>query len=278
MLTSSDHEQILDEPENKILRGYSDDLNKLKSLVLKNGFAYKIAEDEFHLLYWFFKRRGRTILKDKPVFRARIIYKDDSVHIGKSENFMGFCKEQCGAPPAALCKGLRTNPEYHRYLYCALDNYTALAEVRPYLHQDISVAKLELSKDIVLFDFTKDKFYTSNADDSYSYLLSREFSKPVADCESPSEYLFTQYISTHIKGEGFDGIVYKSASSDNGENIVLFDPQIAEPISSKLYTLRRVCLGGFDEKMNSSVQHPLLIKADEKVKQDGLGANNKQEI
>ena len=275
MLTSSDFERALNDSDNEILKGYSDDLNKLKDFVCKNGFAYEISEDEFPLLYWFFKKgRYKVLSKDKPVFRARIVRNDDGAHIGKSKNFMGFCKEQCGAPPASHCKGLRANPEYHRYLYCALNNYTALAEVRPYLHQNISIAEFELSRDIKLFNLTETNIYTRNASDSYSLLLSREFSIPVADRESSGEYLFTQYISTYVKRKGFDGMMYNSVFNERGQNVVLFDPKIAEPITSKLYTLRRLCLAGYDKNMTSSVQHPLLIKADEKIKQDGLTTNN----
>jgi len=142
--------QEVEDDGKDILRGYQRIIDKLKNELVKYGTNYKINEKEYGLLYHFIHKSSfcnATIKSGDYLYRARIIDSDDfDNHIGRTDIFDGYSKEQCGAPPANLCVGQRVNSEYQRYLYCARNEYTALAEVRPFLKQKISIAKLRLSK------------------------------------------------------------------------------------------------------------------------------------
>lgn len=48
----------------------------------------------------------------------------------------------------------------------------------------------------------------------------------------PLQYLPTQYLGELIKNSGFDGLRFRSSLHQNGYNIVLFDNQFCEALSS----------------------------------------------
>ncbi len=63
-------------------------------------------------------------------------------------------------------------------------------------------------------------------------------------------YTPTQFIAERFKREGYDGIVYKSAFGEAGYNIVLFDPDVAECVSGRLFKAKAINIE-FEEDANS---------------------------
>ncbi len=62
-------------------------------------------------------------------------------------------------------------------------------------------------------------------------------------------YTPTQFIAERFKREGYDGIVYKSDFGEAGYNIVLFDPDVAECVSGRLFKAKAINIE-FEETAN----------------------------
>lgn len=150
------------------------------------------------------------------------------------EPFWGYDKRGCDAPPAEKTNSGRANPEGISYLYTAMDEKTAVMELKPRMNQQYNICKIRMKQEAKIFDFTyipqdvgEDDFTRSNM----LYTVSREFSAP--NYGNSEDYLPTQYICELIKHMGFDGIRFKSSVSDNGINVILFDTNERE----KLYEI-----------------------------------------
>ena len=142
----------------------------------------------------------------------------------KEKPFWGFDGENCDAPPKEYAVAGRANSTGISFLYAASDKKTAIMEMRPQIGQYFNVCKIEIRKNIVLFDFT----YTTNElkEDEYTksgdlYAISKEFSYP--NYGNPEDYVPTQYLCEYLREKGFDGIRYKSAVSPEGTNVIIFD-------------------------------------------------------
>jgi hypothetical protein len=61
------------------------------------------------------------------------------------------------------------------------------------------------------------------------------FSKPVSSDERRSAYVPTQILAEAFRSHLYDGIIYKSLREENGKNVVLFDPRLAEPTTLQLF-------------------------------------------
>jgi len=141
----------------------------------------------------------------------------------------------------------RANPRGIPSLYVANTPDTALAEIRPWLGAKISVARLDLERDLSVIDCSRhhamDSFlnifedHTKSEEDGIWYAIDRAFAKPVSKEDEAKDYIPTQIIAELFKSEGYDGIVYKSLLSDNGFNLALFNLNNAKVCHCELYQL-----------------------------------------
>ncbi|WRP05655.1 RES domain-containing protein [Rossellomorea aquimaris] len=139
-------------------------------------------------------------------------------------------KEKMLAPPPDLARPGRANPSGISYLYCANDEPSCVAEIRPWKGAKITVAQIELQKELLVMDLNKGQLSPFLFDSPYEVLeidklltyFSEELSTPVEPDKSESEYLPTQYITELIKSKGYDGILFKSAMG-KGFNVVIFN-------------------------------------------------------
>ena len=139
-------------------------------------------------------------------------------------------EEDMLAPPSKIAKSGRANPNGISYLYCAVDKETCIAEIRPWKGSKITVASVEINKELKLVDLSSNKFSPLIFEDyndilAMDALISRfakELSTPVDPSNSEIDYLPTQYITELIKVRGYDGIYFKSALGP-AYNIVIFD-------------------------------------------------------
>jgi hypothetical protein len=158
----------------------------------------------------------RTVYTEKvDLFRARL-----GVHsIGKMM-----------APPAELATAGRANPRGISYLYCAIDEPTCIAEIRPWKGATVTVAHIIPKKKLKLVGLFSDPISPFDFESPYEILeidkilssFIQELSTPVDPNKSEIEYLPTQYITELIKTKGFDGIFFDSAMGP-GNNVVIFD-------------------------------------------------------
>lgn len=185
----------------------------------------------------------RVYKKGSKLYRARPVENMGKLNISlrnmDDNAFLGFGPEECMAPPTKDAKAGRCNKKGHPVLYPAEDMYTALAEVKEGKKKQISIAELELLDDIFLVEFSY-QGQSLNIEGIESFYEWISFVFYLVD-HNEKEYWNTQVISSCIRRMGYDGILYSSAISANGMNIVLFDQQHVKPINSKLYLIESIC-------------------------------------
>jgi hypothetical protein len=129
----------------------------------------------------------------------------------------------------------RANPIGISYLYLATDEKTAIAEIRPYKEETVTIAEYSCNHDLNLADLRQphkiiSPFMVDNADElpiiyqnlAYLFDLSVELSKPINPNDANLEYLPSQYLCEFIKQMSYDGIIYGSSLS-TGSNFVIFN-------------------------------------------------------
>lgn len=159
------------------------------------------------------------------VYRARIIdIKKDLV--GESgikvegDVFYGFREGESREPPLKISSEGRNNICGASYFYCAEDEYTACAELKPSSKCFISLAKFQVTAKLKLIDFSENKFLPKAIDMSSGMIIT-QMMKEFFD--TTGNYLLTQVLSDEIRKAGYDGLRYVSARS-GGKNITIFCP------------------------------------------------------
>lgn len=153
--------------------------------------------------------------------------------------FEGYNAQGCSAPPIEKACAGRCNTESVVHLYAAREIHTAVAEIRPYINDSISVASFRVKRPLRLINF----YYSveerkSLLDDGFFSGMMAEFSE--VNKGNEHDYAMTQFITMLIKDMGFDGIQFRSSLAFDGMNYVIFNPTLCEPLSSKLYTIPMV--------------------------------------
>jgi RES domain-containing protein len=181
-------------------------------------------------LIGFAKDKCKSIIqKDEILYRARINYKSKE-HIALDPNEMD-------APPPNLVGAGRINPEGISYLYCANQEKTAIAEIRPYVGSSVTIAEVKILKDIIVLDLTKsvpDEFQVF-----WTQLFCYAFTYPFRP-DDKLNYLATQYFAEKFKGNGFEGIIWKSGQTAIGNNIAIFPKDKHVISSAKLIRIKSV--------------------------------------
>lgn len=159
----------------------------------------------------------------------------------KEQEFQGYSKSNSTAPPNEYASNGRLNPEKISYLYTAYDVETAIFEVKPLIGQMVSVAKLKSNKTLDILDLTKvfpmeqfDCNDTKQERKSLLQVISEEFAKP--NYGDSFKYLPTQYLTNYVKEiKKLDGILFWSSLHKGGKNLVVFDSDTCEVISSEIF-------------------------------------------
>lgn len=186
-----------------------------------------------------------SILEYIPFFKEFDVVKDilnTWITKYKDEKFWGFDAKGSGRNYTSTKEG-RLNKAGEHHLYLAYDVNTAISEIRPINQQRISVATINIKKELKMFDLTK-TFELGDGTKDGDYFA---FYQIVQMCSMPNfndntYYKPTQKISSYIKELGFDGIIYPSALKENGKNILIFefdnsymDNEYFEVLSSDVY-------------------------------------------
>ncbi len=139
---------------------------------------------------------------------------------GNKGSFYGYDEKGSDAPAAGYAENGRANAKYISFLYTAFDVETAIMEIAPKINLPISVAEIELNRDIKIFDFS---IYRQGEEGIGIKLdsLSKLFSSPNYNDES--EYLPTQYLCEYIRELKFEGLCFKSSVNLEHKNLVIFD-------------------------------------------------------
>ena len=145
--------------------------------------------------------------------------------------------ERMGAPPHDLATAGRANSHAIPVLYLATDAATAVAELRPWRGQVLSVGAGKFTRDLPVADLTDTPVLKSPFGVPPDVNLNYEYEKnavlahlsgllglPVDPDRASIDYLPTQYLAELVQDAGFDGMIYASAlGPGTGKNMVLFD-------------------------------------------------------
>jgi len=139
----------------------------------------------------------------------------------------------------------RANPKGIPYLYLADDKNTAMAEVRPWKGQKISLGEFRVIKKLQVVEFSRNQDEypiflgeppPKEREQSVWFWMDNAFSRPTNASDDVADYAATQIIAELFKNKGADGIMYRS-SLGIGHNIMLFDLKSAEIMNCAVYSL-----------------------------------------
>ena len=171
--------------------------------------------------------------------------------------------------PKYIKNGGRANPPGFTYLYLASTKETALAEMRPWVGESLTLGIFEIQKNIKIVvckagdEDWEERLFVENPplDKLNQYVwndISRAFAHPVDREDQENTYVPTQILAEAFKAEGFDGFAYRSGL-ERGTNIVLFDVHAAKLIDRCrfVYTLNKVRYN-----FEASPNHPIRFYKD----------------
>lgn len=151
----------------------------------------------------------------------------------------------------------RANPKGIPVLYVATDRDTAVAEMRPGVGDQVSVAQLTFRKSLTLLKGLTliDCSLNAGKRNTTIYLtgkppvekcaeavwidIDNAFAKPVTQNDETADYIPTQILAEYFKDNGFDGIVFKSSVA-TGLNLVIFDPSLLEVVHRQVVEIKKV--------------------------------------
>jgi RES domain-containing protein len=190
------------------------------------------------------------------------LYRAQTGHDWRSHDLDDFGEDgssfPCAHPPERM-KPLpdrasegRANPKGAPILYTATEAQTAVAEVRPWVGAYVSVAVLELQRDVTVVNCTEDDqrivIYRDDAQikpEERAKQVWRDIDRAFAQPYDPADqtvaaYAPTQVIAEFFRGKGLEGIAYRSAMGGAGHNLALYDPSVAEVVKCDLVQIKAV--------------------------------------
>jgi len=179
------------------------------------------------------------------VLRAgRILYRARrGCHAHPDGKRIPYEREDIGAPPEGKRQAGRANREGRAVLYCADQEQTAVAEVRPGRGQLVSVCEARVCNDTKVLDLSASLDRGPlPVEQAFPWLeilgflraFEAELAHPLERDDAPSDYLPCQRFAESVEGHGVLGLRYRSSVHPGGANLVLFDPASAEILDSKL--------------------------------------------
>lgn len=196
------------------------------------------------------RSRAQTVKAGSVLYRAQVGSEFAPENDAGIEEEHPFPKARMIPKSKYVKNGGRTNPSGFAYLYLASTKETALAEMRPWVAESVTLAKFKIKKDVKLVvcqagaENSEERLFEQNpsATKLYQYVwndISRAFSRPVSRDDEQSTYLPTQILAEAFKAEGFDGLAYRSGL-ERGTNVVLFNVRVAKLTHRFVYTLKKV--------------------------------------
>lgn len=195
--------------------------------------VYKLWEDLCKEL----KEKNRFFTQDKILnilkdIKFERFFPDDTkytLYRARVGNYLEQSDSEMLAPPKHVTLDGRCNPKGIPYLYLALEKDTAIYEVRPNPHEEVTIAELtvDLTNVLSLKPYSYKEitcFWESLTQEQIALIkcIDDGMSRKIND-KSKIEYLPFQYIAEYIKSIGFNGFLYSSSVFENGHNLVMFD-------------------------------------------------------
>lgn len=160
----------------------------------------------------------KTLPAGTTLFRSRIMPLDRSLD---DEPLDG---DEMGPPPPEVATEGRLNPEGISCFYAALEEETAVAEVRPWSGARLSVAQFKILEDVELIDLTGGSGAWATDHKLRLRTLSVNVARPIHRKDRWG-YLGTQYLAEALKARGVAGVNYHSALRADGNNVAMFSTE-----------------------------------------------------
>jgi len=173
------------------------------------------------------------------------------------EEPLGHGRERMKPLPNRASEG-RANPAGIPVLYLATKIETAVAETRPWIGAEMSVARFKTIRPLTVITFIQDVRKSALTTVLFSEILGTSspdlertteavwadidnaYSTPVSrDDVGSADYAPTQIITELFKNAGYDGIAYNSNFGE-GHNLALFDANSAEIVSCAPYEIQSI--------------------------------------
>lgn len=164
-----------------------------------------------------------------------------------------YAAAEMGAPPKRSASHGRANPAGIPYLYLGSSPEVAISEVRPHTGERACVADFTTPADLKLVDLRNPRamvspFLLEDAADigrmrndlPFLERLGYELTRPVLPLSAAIDYTPSQYLCEFIKHCGYKGVIYRSSVRDDGMNLALFDPRLAQCSEVAQYHVVRV--------------------------------------
>jgi hypothetical protein len=148
----------------------------------------------------------------------------------------------------------RVNPNGIPCLYLSSNPGAALAEMRPWVGEYITLAQFEVLDDCLVVDCSDNTtagmwLEPVNLDGTEELATPEDatreeglwgdigygFSKPVTRTDPHLDYVPTQILAEAFRNHGYHGLVYKSLLDEGGKHIALFGTEAAKPLGCSLY-------------------------------------------
>ncbi len=191
------------------------------------------------------KSRVKVIFEGEEFWRAQLGHDEEPVNVDGVE--VDF-SDPCPHPPKRMkpisdkARENRANPKGIPYLYCASDRNTAMAELRPWKGERVSLGQFVITRNLRVIDCInegKRTFpyyypfdpYCEPAPKKREHVvwvgIDSAFSRPVSISDDTADYLPSQIIAGLFKDAGYDGVKYRS-SLGKDYNLALFNTEDAE--------------------------------------------------
>lgn len=217
---SYDYEKIIDEFYGALL--CEEDIKNLN-----NCFGHSIPkEDLFYLKCSQTKGFSQAAIKEFSAIQRKYSKSD----------YYGFSASGSGCPPKEKRSAGRLNTIEDSFLYVSLEKDTAVYEMRPHIQQNFSVARAITKKDLLLANLRDISTDFSLAHFSLNSILGK-ISEPNIE-QNHLFYHITQALSHFVRKNNYDGILYRSALKKDGTNLVLFDENCVDFVSSDVITIK----------------------------------------
>jgi RES domain-containing protein len=196
------------------------------------------------------KSRVQLLKSGHPLWRAQVGSKFAPANKMGIEEEHPYPKARMIPKPKFVKDGSRANPTGFAYLYLASTPETALAEMRPWVAESVTLAIFEIKKNIQIVvcragaENWEERLFEKRPSamkiDQYVWNdISTAFARPVNREDQENAYLPTQILAEAFRAEGFDGLAYRSGL-ERGTNIVLFNVHVAKLTHRFVYTLKKV--------------------------------------
>ncbi len=165
-----------------------------------------------------------------------------------------YLADEMGAPPRERATHGRAKPAGIPYLYLASTELTAISEIRPHTGEIVCVAEFEVPANLKLIDLRNPKKMVSpflfedpidigrlRSDLPFLERLGQELTRPVLPQAAAIDYTPSQFLCEFIKGQGYDGVIYRSSVSE-GINLALFDPSKPVCNTVRQFSVNRVSI------------------------------------